>query len=344
MTLNDLSAAELAKIDAIAIEFEASLRRDGLPAEDVGAVRRWVVGYDGSHPDVLQAELMAIVDELRSKPIQPKPQSKIGPYVIEAEIGRGGMGVVYRAIDTKFKRTVAIKMLASDLAKRPELNQRFQRESLAIAAINHPNIIALFDVGSHGSIPYVVMEYLRGETLHARRSRESIATEQVRQIGTQIAAALASAHAVGIVHRDLKTQNVMLVSRGDSMMVAKLFDFGLSRVPRHALDEMIDDTHEGTILGTPGFMAPEQARGEVVSFSADVFSLGCVLHECFYGAPAFGGSTNAARMAATLTRDPVVDPRRRRDDPSIAEWIDACLRKDPAQRPTAAQLAQQLTS
>lgn len=344
MTLDDLSAAELAKIDAIAIEFEASLRRDGLPIEDAGEVRRWVQRYDGNHSDVMRGELMAIVDELRSKPIQPKPQSKIGPYVIEAEIGRGGMGVVYRASDTVLNRTVAIKMLASDLAKRPELNQRFQRESLAIAAINHPNIITLFDVGSHSSVPYVVMEYLDGETLHARRSRQPIAIEQVREIGFQIAAALASAHAAGIVHRDLKTQNVMLVSRDDSTIIAKLFDFGLSRVPRHALDEMIDDTHEGTILGTPGFMAPEQARGEVVTPAADVFSLGCVLHECFYAAPAFGGSTNAARMAATLTRDPAVDPRRRRDDPAIAELIDACLRKDPAQRPTAAQLVLQLTS
>lgn len=339
MTLDDLSAAELAKIDAVAIEFEASLRRDGLPSQDEDQVRRWVQRYDGNHSDVLHGELMAIVDELRSRPMQPKPQSKIGPYIIEAEIGRGGMGVVYRAKDPALKRIVAIKMLAPDLAKRTELNQRFQRESLAIAAINHPNIIALFGVGSHGSVPYVVMEHLDGETLHARLSREPIATEQVRKIALQIAAALAAAHAAGIVHRDLKTQNVMLIARSNSMVFAKLFDFGLSRVPRHALDEMIDDTHEGTILGTPGFMAPEQARGEAVTPAADVFSLGCVMHECFYREPAFGGSTNATRMAATLTRDPAVDSRRRRDDPALADLIKTCLRKEAAQRPTASEVA-----
>lgn len=339
MTLDDLPSAEIAKIDSIATEFEASIRRDGMLAGNEAAIGRLMHQYDGNHPDLLRDELMEIVDELGSKSNRPKPQTKIGPYVVEAEIGRGGMGVVYRAADPRMNRTVAIKMLAPDLAKRSDLNQRFQRESRAIAGISHPNIIALFDVGSHDDIPYVVMEHLDGQTLHARLSEQPVEPKQVREIGLQIAAALATAHAAGIVHRDLKTQNVMLVPRADSSLLAKLFDFGLSRVPRHALDEMIDDTHEGTILGTPGFMAPEQARGEAVTPAADVFSLGCVLHECFYRTPAFGGSTNASRMAATLTRDPTTDPKRRRSDPALAKLIQTCLNKDASARPTAIEVA-----
>lgn len=351
MNIDGVSAAELAKIDAVAVDFESEVRQNDLSLiNDIAitdtVIDQWVDRYDGAYPKLMRSELRAIVSELRSKPIAPRPKSKIGPYVVEDVIGRGGMGIVYRATDTRSDETVAIKMLATDLATSDELNQRFQRESRSIAAIAHPNIVSLLDVGSHGVVPFVVpfvvMEFLAGETLSEKLSLGPLETKAVRDIGCQIASALTSVHAADIVHRDLTPRNIMLVSEPDSPPITKLFDFGLSRVPRHSLDEVIDDTHEGTIMGTPGYMAPEQSRGEAVTSAADIFSLGCVLFECFYHGPAFPGSTNAVRMAATLSRDPAPDSARRRDDPALAAVIDVCLNKDAASRPTAAEVAVQL--
>ena len=244
----------------------------------------------------------------------------IGPYSIGRVLARGGMGVVYRAIDTRLDRPVAIKMmgfpnLAPGDPKRIELVERFEREAKAVAALSHPNIVELFDVGVAGSVPYAVMEFLSGLTLADQLVAGPMSPQQTCQIGMQIAGALATAHAAGVIHRDLKPPNVMLVDNRDSAKVAgprvKLLDFGLSRVGDSALpgdEEDSSQTRSGMILGTPGYMAPEQARGESATSAADMFGFGCVLYEVFYGRQAIPGETPADRLAGTLRGEVQYDP------------------------------------
>ncbi len=271
----------------------------------------------------------------------------MGPYIVGETIGRGGMGVVLAATDRRLDRRVAIKILASELAKSDELTERFDREARSVAAISHPNIVELFDVGSYDGLPYAVMEYLDGELLSDRLKRADFSADETRDLGAQIADALAKAHEADVIHRDLKPQNVMLVPRvgGESLenpgqvgTLVKLFDFGLSRSPRNLSSQRQHDTVEGVILGTPGYMAPEQALGKPATAAADIFALGCILFEAFYRKRAFAGTTKIERHQATLTAHPDPDPLRRRDDIDLAMLIDQCLAKDPADRPESAAL------
>ncbi|QEF99546.1 Serine/threonine-protein kinase PK-1 [Stieleria maiorica] len=273
--------------------------------------------------------------------------SSIGPYAISRVLARGGMGIVYRALDTRLDRPVAIKMLgfphlASSDPKRIELVERFEREAKAVAALSHPNIVELFDVGMAGSAPYAVMEFLSGLTLADQLAAGPMSPEQTCQIGMQIAGALATAHAAGVIHRDLKPQNVMLVdnhdSGNDSAPRVKLVDFGLSRVSDSAFPGDVQDagrTRSGTILGTPGYMAPEQARGESATTAADMFGFGCVLYEVFYGKQAIPGATPADRLAGTLRGEVQYDRLPCEKSRVLCELIAQCLDKDPAKRPTA---------
>tara|TARA_R110002049_G_scaffold72490_8_gene187598 strand:- start:2735 stop:6265 length:3531 start_codon:yes stop_codon:yes gene_type:complete len=310
----------------------------------------------------------------------PREGEMIGPYRIGETIGKGGMGVVYAATDTRLNRLVAIKVLAVGGQKRAELTERFEREAKAVAALSHPNIVELFDVGVENSLPYAVMEYLDGESLIDRMERGPMSVSETRRLGAQICDALAAAHQGGVIHRDLKPHNVMLIRRSggsdsdesihlstvgrsksnkperekrdphaaNESTIVKLVDFGLSRVPRNGFMDSLDEdesqtTREGMILGTPGFMAPEQARGDTVTSAADIFSLGCILFETFYGKSAIVGENVADRFAFTLEGTPSPDPLRRRDDVALADLIDECLRKDPNERPeSAADLAVRL--
>jgi serine/threonine protein kinase len=364
--LEDLSAIELARIDAVCLDFEAELRNGQSPS-----IEQWVSRFEGIHGDVLRRELQLVLAELTGSPeprlipfgqpsthgsaqysntiasaaVQlPTVGSEIDRYLIVQEIGRGGMGVVFSAEDTDTRDRVAIKVMTVESAKRPELTERFQREARALAAIRHPNIVELFDVGVFHGLPYAVMEFVDGESLDQVLSRGLTPARQVRQIGAQIADALAQAHESKVIHRDLKPQNVMLKSRlgeGESIRTVKLLDFGLSRAPDLAM--AAEETADGMVLGTPGYMSPEQVRGERVTPAADLFSLGCILHEAWYGTRAFDGRTNAARFQATLHHHPQPDPIRQRDDPQLAELIHDCLRKEPDLRPaTARQIAQRL--
>ncbi|MFK8114660.1 MAG: protein kinase [Rubripirellula sp.] len=361
--MNDLPASELARIDAVCLEYEASLRRGESPS-----IQSLVEAHGGASADLLAKELHSIHEELDSArtqsqastvgyfdPLQlPTSGTLIGPYVIGETIGRGGMGVVFKALDKRLNRPVAMKMLAIEVAKQRDLTERFERESRAVAAISHPNIIELFDVGQFDGMPYAVMEFLDGELLDARLKRGAMTAEGVRRIGAQIADALSTAHAAGVVHRDLKPSNVMLVGRhgGDrkpmdpvdsTSSIAKLFDFGLSRAPQGI--QQMEETVEGVIMGTPGYMAPEQTLGESITPAADIFSLGCVLFEAFYGKLAFGGPTKARRLAATLKDEPKSDPLRRREDVALADLIQHCLQKDASDRPaSAAVVANRLRS
>src|SRR5687767_5080408 len=190
------------------------------------------------------------------------PGSRLGPYEVTAQIGAGGMGEVYKATDTRLDRTVAVKVLPEHVASDPELKHRFEREAKTLAALSHPHICPVFDVGSQDGIDFLIMEYLQGETLERRLKNGSLPLEQALQIAIEIADALATAHRAGIVHRDLKPGNVMLTKAG-----AKLLDFGLAKLhPTPVLAgtslaaTVSPLTGQGTILGTLQYMAPEQVE------------------------------------------------------------------------------------
>ncbi|TWU33726.1 serine/threonine-protein kinase [Novipirellula artificiosorum] len=371
MELRNLSASELTKLDAICLDFESSLRSgNALSIDEVVSAHREI------HAGLLREELEAVKQEIEeshshrsdrtiadgatvSDRALPTSGTQIGPYVVASMIERGGMGVVYSATDTRLHRKVAIKMMAIEGEEHQKLGERFQREARAVAAISHPNIVELFDVGIVGSSPYAVMEFLQGETLDRFLSRSRLTIEEVRSIGIQIADALTAAHASGVVHRDLKPNNIMVLGRAsesvsggsDSTSSAsllgprvKLFDFGLSRAEGHLFGKTTgEQTREGVVMGTPGYMAPEQARGEQAGPAADLFSLGCLLHEAFYGQRAFEGETATARFASTLESTPQPDPTRRCQDVPLARLIEQCLQKDPADRPSsAAEVVQRL--
>ncbi|MEM1225418.1 MAG: protein kinase [Planctomycetota bacterium] len=461
MNLSDLPAGELARLDAVCMEFEETVRcNPSQPPSDLESeIQRLVERHGGEHTTWLRAELVGIRDEILSgsassdlspirsrtsaaasngnasqppthddagsaedatkildlstvrtseikseepnsigQPTRSQPRStessqpgesrssselpalgtSLGPYLLTDILGRGGMGIVYRATDQRLDRSVAVKVLAVNSRHGKTLADRFQREAKAVAALSHPNIIELFDIGVHQGLPYAVMEHLRGETLHSRLKPDKVTASpisavMVRHWGLQLADALAAAHDGGVVHRDLKPENVMLIrkpSRANAGSISasitandlspdaggslKLFDFGLSRVDasvetpsevpsNDGEDDSAEDrsdsaTRVGMILGTPGYMSPEQARGDVISPSVDVFALGCVLFEAFYGRPAFAGETPARRYAAVLESAAQVDAVRRRDDVELADLISRMLEKSPAARPTASEI------
>ncbi|MEM6472075.1 MAG: protein kinase [Planctomycetota bacterium] len=276
----------------------------------------------------------------------------VGPYEISEVIARGGMGVVYRATDPRLGRPVAIKTLwLAELSqfpsKRKELVERFEREARAVASLSHPNIVELFDVGITEEQPYAVMEFIDGSTLAERLTEGKLTIEQTRHLGMQVAGALATSHAAGVIHRDLKPQNIILVHdelhKDDSGLViprAKLVDFGLSRLSDAPVAADGDDsaTRAGMILGTPGYMSPEQARGEAATSAADIFGLGCVLYEALYGRRAIQGETPVDRLAATLRGSIEFEPAACETSAMLCELIQKCVAQDPKGRPTASDL------
>jgi eukaryotic-like serine/threonine-protein kinase len=276
------------------------------------------------------------------------PGTRIGPYEIQDAIGAGGMGEVYRARDSRLDRSVAIKILSESLAGDPQLRERFDREARAVAALNHPHICTLHDVGqiasddaSHPPLHFLVMELLDGESLAARLSRGAIPVAQTLEIGAQIAAALDVAHRAGIVHRDIKPGNIFLVRRGAGAPVAKLLDFGLAKAGPPVVSgsaSMLPTTPagvtvQGTILGTLHYMAPEQVEGREADARTDIFAVGCVLHEMVTGARVFDGRSAAGVMAAILERDA---PALRALQPGVSAQfshvVERCLAKDPDER------------
>jgi Tol biopolymer transport system component len=260
--------------------------------------------------------------------------ARLGPYEIIAPIGAGGMGEVFRARDTRLGRDVALKILPSSVATLPDRLRRFAQEAQAAAALNHPNVIAVYDVHIDGDTPYVVSELLEGETLRAALARGALAPRRAVEIATQVAAGLAAAHQKGIVHRDVKPENIFLTTDGR----AKLLDFGLARIAVLSVADFESTraadpapTQPGIVLGTVGYMAPEQVRGEPVDWRADVFALGAVCYEMLTGRRAFPGETAVEVMAAIVRSDP---PPMASDHvpPGLDRAIRRCLEKSPAQR------------
>ena len=263
----------------------------------------------------------------------------LGPYEVQSALGVGGMGEVYRARDTRLDRTVAIKILPSHLSSNPEAKQRFDREARTISGLSHPNVCQLYDVGSQDGTSYLVMEYLDGETLASRLSKGPLPLDQVLKCGIEICEGLEKAHKNGVVHRDLKPGNIMLIRSG-----AKLMDFGLAKpvssasalssgltqtlaTPQHPL------TTEGTIVGTFQYMAPEQVEGKDADARSDIFALGAVLYEMVTGKRAFEGKTAASSIAAILAADPPPISALQPLTPSSLEaTVRGCLAKDPDER------------
>jgi serine/threonine protein kinase/tetratricopeptide (TPR) repeat protein len=258
--------------------------------------------------------------------------SRLGPYEIVAPLRAGGMGEVYRARDTRLGREVAVKVLPEPFASNADRLVRFEREARAVAALSHPNILAIHDYGTDGAITYAVMELLEGETVRDRLAKGPLPWREAVEVGAAVAQGLAAAHAKGIVHRDLKPENLFLTDDGR----VKILDFGLARITQvpNMQDETVPaETHVGTVMGTVGYMSPEQVRGQPADARSDVFSFGCVLYEMVTGQRAFHRETAAETMTAILHDEP---PGRTGSDPQVpAElWrvIRQCLSKNPNQR------------
>jgi TolB-like protein len=258
-----------------------------------------------------------------------EPGARVGSYEIVALLGAGGMGEVFRARDTRLGREVAIKVLPSLLAGDPGRLSRFEQEARAASALNHPNILTIHDVGTHQGQPYLVTELLHGQTLRQLLEGGPPEVETVLAWTRQMAAGLAAAHARGIVHRDLKPENLFLTDDGR----LKILDFGLAKLrPEVAGSRAGVSTEVGLVLGTVGYMSPEQASGERVDHRTDLFSLGAVLYELLTGREAFPGNSLAA-LAAILREEP---PRpsiiRRGVSPGLDSLVSRCLAKEPADR------------
>jgi Tol biopolymer transport system component/predicted Ser/Thr protein kinase len=238
---------------------------------------------------------------------------RLGPYQLGARLGAGGMGEVYKARDTRLDRTVAIKVLPAHLATAPQARERFEREARAVAALNHPHICTLYDVGSHDGVDFLVMEYLEGVTLTC-----PVPADDAVKLGIDIAGALAAAHRLGIVHRDLKPGNVMVTPNG-----VKLLDFGLAK----STQSDISVTQSGIVVGTVAYMSPEQVNGQPLDARSDIFSFGALLYEMVSGKAAFDGSTVGQVMSAILRDDPPA-----LEESALEPIVRKCLAKDSNDR------------
>jgi eukaryotic-like serine/threonine-protein kinase len=261
--------------------------------------------------------------------------AKLGPYVVLSLIGAGGMGEVYRARDASLKRDVAIKVLPASLTRDPDRLRRFQLEAQAAAALNHPNILSIFHIGQQDGSPYIVTELLEGETLRERLRHGALKLRDATDIAIQTAKGLAAAHEKGIAHRDLKPENLFLAKDGR----VKILDFGLAKLMQNPTgsDEptvsLRDGTDPGRVLGTAGYMSPEQVRGEPADTRSDIFSLGCVLYEMLTGKRAFRKPTSVETMHAILNEDPpAASDIARTIPPALERVVHRCLEKSPDRR------------
>jgi len=276
---------------------------------------------------------------LQSPPIPPAALTKgsrLGDYEIVALVGSGGMGEVYRARDTILKRDVAIKVLPEYWSRDPERLRRFELEAQAAAALTHPNIVSIHHVGRYDGSPYIVTELLHGETLRERLRHGPMRLREVIEDGVEIAHGLAAAHDAGIVHRDLKPENIFITKDGR----VKILDFGLAKLNPTKSAAGDDPTvsqqpqsNPGHVLGTVGYMSPEQVRGHPADTRNDIFAAGAVLYEMLTGKPAFRKGTSAETMSAILNEDPpAISQVAPNLPPGLQRIVNRCLAKNPEQR------------
>jgi eukaryotic-like serine/threonine-protein kinase len=264
------------------------------------------------------------------------PGTRLGSYELVSLIGAGGMGEVYRARDLRLGREVAVKVLPGNAAADPDRLQRFAQEARATAALNHPNILSVYDIGAEGALQFVVSELLEGETLRAALERGALPLRKAVELGAQVARGLAAAHERHIVHRDLKPDNIFITREGR----AKILDFGLARILHAAepADQTMTagataGTTPGMVLGTMGYMSPEQVRGLTADHRSDIFSFGAVLYEMLSGKRAFRGATAADTMSAILSADPPeLESGARTIPPILDRLVRRCLEKAPDER------------
>ena len=261
--------------------------------------------------------------------------TKLGPYEIQSLLGAGGMGEVYRAKDARLDRIVAIKVLPPSFSEDRDRMQRFAQEARAAAALNHPNILSIFDIGDEQGSPYVVSELLEGETLRERLRSGVLSSRKAIDYGLQVARGLAAAHEKGIVHRDLKPENLFITSDGR----VKILDFGLAKLirPETASGDDAPTVHAvtepGLIMGTAGYMSPEQVRGQAADARSDIFSFGAILYEMISGKRAFHGETSADTMSAILKEEtPELSETARNVPAGLERIVRHCLEKNPSQR------------
>lgn len=271
------------------------------------------------------------------------PPTRIGPYEIHREIGRGGMGVVFAARDTRLDRDVAIKALPELLARSPDRLARFQREARLLASLNHPHIASIYGLEEIDGRSYLVLEYVEGETLEATiKRRGAIPVSDALNIALQIARAVEAAHERGVIHRDLKPANIKFNATGD----VKVLDFGLAKALEAGASSIVAEdadltkpppgstvaTIPGLVLGSPGYLSPEQARGQPADRRTDVFSFGCLLYEMLTGTSLFAGQSIGDSIGATLYKDPEWSALPQDTPPTVRLLLRRCLKKDPRQR------------
>ncbi|HTP30147.1 MAG TPA: serine/threonine-protein kinase, partial [Anaeromyxobacteraceae bacterium] len=253
---------------------------------------------------------------------------RVGPYEILSTLGEGGMGVVYRGRDDRLGRDVAIKMLPSSLCGAPELLARFEREARAVAALSHPNVLVVHEVGSDAGAPYLVTELLEGDTLRARLLEGPLPARKAIEWAVQMARGLAAAHERCIVHRDLKPENLFVTRDG----VVKILDFGLAKSQCDTAAQL-DATASETVIGTAGYMAPEQVRGHPADERSDLFSFGAILYEMLCGKRAFAGASAVERGYAILSQDPPgFEEQSIRVPVALERVLRRCLEKAPDER------------
>src|SRR5438128_668388 len=262
--------------------------------------------------------------------------TRLGPYEITAPLGAGGMGEVYRARDTRLGRDVAIKVLPSSFSADADRLHRFEQEACAAGALNHPNILIVHDIGTHDGSPYVVSELLEGETLRQRMGGTAQPQRKAIDYSLQIAHGLAAAHEKGIVHRDLKPDNIFITKDGR----VKILDFGIAKLTKADGSQSQTDiptrrvnTDPGIVMGTVGYMSPEQVRGKPVDHRSDIFAFGAILYEMLSGRRAFHGESTADTMSAILKEDPPdLSETNQRISPGLERLVNHCLEKNPEER------------
>jgi len=263
------------------------------------------------------------------------PGSRLGPYEILSPLGAGGMGEVYKARDTRLSREVAVKVLPADLSGDADRRARFEQEARSASALNHPNIVTLYDIGTQDGALFIAMEMVEGRSLRELMAGGSLPVRKLLDISVQMADGLAKAHSAGIVHRDLKPENVMVTRDG----VAKILDFGLAKTTSTTSDREASQlatetgTSPGVVLGTVGYMSPEQAAAQPLDFRSDQFAFGSILYEMATGKRAFQRATGVETMSAIIREEPEPVARANPSAPAPLRWIvERCLAKDPEDR------------